>query len=73
MVGEEASQLRSMLECSYPMDNGIVRNWDDMLHVWDYTFGESKMNIDPKNCKVSFLVIHITLISIKHCSLTFQV
>jgi len=52
MVGEEASQLRSMLECSYPMDNGIVRNWEDMLHVWDYTFGESKMNIDPKNCKV---------------------
>jgi len=52
MVGEEASQLRSMLECSYPMDNGIVRNWEDMLHVWDYTFGESKMNIDPQNCKV---------------------
>ena len=53
MVGEEASQLRSMLECSYPMDNGIVKNWDDMLHVWDYTFGETKLNIDPKGCKVS--------------------
>jgi len=52
MVGEEASQLRSMLECNYPMDNGIVKNWDDMLHVWDYTFGETKLNIDPKECKV---------------------
>jgi len=25
MVGDEASKLRSMLEISYPMQNGIVR------------------------------------------------
>ena len=53
MVGDEASQLRQMLEVNYPMENGIVRNWDDMKHVWDYTFGETKMNIDPKNTKVT--------------------
>jgi actin-related protein 2 len=51
MVGDEASQLRSMLEVNYPMENGIVRNWDDMLHVWDYTFSE-KLKINPKECKV---------------------
>lgn len=50
MVGEECTQLRQMLECSYPMENGIVRNWDDMGHVWDYTFGPEKMDIDPKVC-----------------------
>ena len=52
MVGDEASQLRHMLEVNYPMENGIVRNWEDMKHVWDYTFGSTKMNIDPKNTKV---------------------
>ncbi|XP_054713108.1 LOW QUALITY PROTEIN: actin-related protein 2-like [Uloborus diversus] len=52
MVGDEASKLRSMLEVAYPMENGIVRNWEDMCHVWDYTFGPNKMNIDPKTCKV---------------------
>ena len=52
MVGDEASQLRHMLEVNYPMDNGIVRSWDDMKHVWDYTFGETKLNIDPRHCKV---------------------
>lgn len=52
MVGDEASKLRSMLEVSYPMENGMVRNWEDMCHVWDYTFGPNKMNIDAKNCKV---------------------
>lgn len=30
MVGDEASKLRSMLEISYPMQNGIVR------YVYEY-------------------------------------
>ncbi|XP_067943589.1 actin-related protein 2-A [Watersipora subatra] len=52
MVGDDASKLRSMLEVNYPMDNGIVRSWEDMLHIWDYTFGEEKLNVDPKECKI---------------------
>lgn len=51
MVGDEASKLRSQLEISYPMENGIVRNWTDMCHVWDYTF-HTKMGINPKDCKI---------------------
>lgn len=30
----------------------FLRNWEDMCHVWDYTFGPEKMNIDPRQCKV---------------------
>ncbi|XP_039259141.1 actin-related protein 2 [Styela clava] len=52
MVGDDASLLRSMLEVNYPMENGIVRNWEDMIHLWDYTFGPEKLDIDPSNCKV---------------------
>ena len=37
MVGDEAAKLRNMLQISYPLDNGIVRNWEDMGHVWDYS------------------------------------
>jgi actin-related protein 2 len=48
----KASHLRSMLEIGYPMENGIVRDWDDMLILWDHTFGPDKMNIDPKGCKI---------------------
>jgi actin-related protein 2 len=47
LVGDEADNIRSMLQMSYPMDNGIVRNWDDMYHLWDYTFYE-KLGI--KDC-----------------------
>lgn len=52
MVGDEASECRSMLEVSYPMENGMVRCWDDMLHLWDHTFGPDRLNINPSECKV---------------------
>jgi len=51
MVGDEAAKLRSMLQINYPMDNGIVRNWEDAKHVWDYTFFE-RLKIDPKESKI---------------------
>ncbi|KAF9577659.1 Arp2/3 complex subunit, actin nucleation center [Lunasporangiospora selenospora] len=51
MVGDEAAELRSNLQMSYPMENGIVKNWTDMRHLWDYTFNE-KLKIDPKDSKI---------------------
>ncbi|XP_076442211.1 actin-related protein 2-A-like [Babylonia areolata] len=52
MVGDEASQLRSMLEVNYPMDNGIVRNWEDMIHVYDHTFGKERLNVETHNSRI---------------------
>ena len=33
------------------MENGIVKRWDDMQHLWDYTFFE-KMKVDPTGRKI---------------------
>lgn len=33
------------------MENGVVKNWDDMQHLWNYTFYD-KMNIDPTGRKI---------------------
>ncbi|MBN3304662.1 ARP2 protein, partial [Amia calva] len=52
MVGEEASNLRSQLELSAPMENGIVRCWEDMRHLWDYTFGPACLGLNPPDCKI---------------------
>ena len=38
MVGDEAAALRHGLEVTYPVDNGVIRNWDDMELLWNYTF-----------------------------------
>jgi actin-related protein 2 len=47
MCGDEASAVRTALQVSYPMENGIIRNWEDMGHLWDYAFYE-RMKIDPR-------------------------
>jgi actin-related protein 2 len=51
MCGDEAAAARTMLQISYPMENGIVRDWEDMQHLWNYTFYE-KMQIDPTGRKI---------------------
>jgi actin-related protein 2 len=51
MCGDEASKLRSMLECSYPVEEGIVKNWEDMEHLWNYTFYE-KLKINPSEHRI---------------------
>ena len=57
MVGDEASELRSMLEVNYPMENGIVRNWDDMKHIWDHTFHE-KLGIETAKAKANSMHLY---------------
>ncbi|KAG9284659.1 hypothetical protein G9A89_004701 [Geosiphon pyriformis] len=51
MVGDEAAEVRSILQMSYPMENGIIKKWEDMKHLWNYTFYE-KLKVDPRECKV---------------------
>jgi actin-related protein len=36
-----------MLEISYPVDKGIVKNWDDMQHLWDYTLKKLVVSGSP--------------------------
>jgi actin-related protein 2 len=40
IFGDEANKNRALLDISYPMENGIIRNWDDMTKLWEYTFKE---------------------------------
>ena len=47
MLGDEANPLRSMLEITYPISEGIVDNWDDMTALWEYCF-HKRMNL-PKD------------------------
>jgi actin-related protein 2 len=44
MMGDEANPLRSFLEITYPIREGIVENWDDMTYLWDYVF-HTKMGL----------------------------
>jgi actin-related protein 2 len=48
---EREEALADRLSTKQQMENGIVKRWDDMQHLWDYTFYE-KMKIDPTGRKI---------------------
>jgi len=51
MVGDECSDVLEYLKITRPLENGQIRNWEDIMHIWDYTFHE-KLKIDCTERKI---------------------
>jgi len=49
-IGEQAEAKRGICVLKYPIEHGIVENWDDMKFIWDYTFKE--LNAKPEEHNV---------------------
>jgi actin-related protein len=50
-IGDEAQKMRGVLNLAYPIESGIVTNWDDMEKVWSYCFN-NELRMDPSEHKV---------------------
>ncbi|KAJ5075947.1 actin-10-related [Anaeramoeba ignava] len=46
-IGNEVQSKREFLKIEYPIQNGIITNWDQMEKLWNYVF-EQDLKVDPK-------------------------
>ncbi|XP_066928447.1 uncharacterized protein [Clytia hemisphaerica] len=62
MVGWKADQYRGILKLRYPMQNGVIDDWDAMIDVWTYSI-EEQLEI---NCSDHPILITENVLSPKH-------
>jgi len=62
MVGWKADQYRGILKLRYPMQNGVIDDWDAMIDVWTYSI-EKQLEI---NCSDHPIMITENVLSPKH-------
>lgn len=46
-IGDEAQQKRGVLKISYPIEHGVVNNWEDMEKIWNQTFF-TELRVSPE-------------------------
>jgi centractin len=39
-IGRKAQEFRGLLKIKYPMEHGIVTDWDDMERIWNWIYAE---------------------------------
>jgi len=50
-IGDEAQSRRGLLNLKYPIEHGIVTNWDDMERIWHHTY-YNELRVEPEEHNV---------------------
>ena len=53
-IGNQAEEKRGVLNLRYPLEHGVVTNWDDMTKIWEHTYS-NELRVDPSahNCMLT--------------------
>lgn len=42
-IGPKAEEHRGLLAIKYPMEHGVVTDWNDMERIWQYIFSKDQL------------------------------
>ena len=48
-VGKKAQELRGLLKIRYPMEHGIVTDWEDMERIWSHVYSEELQTLSEEH------------------------
>ncbi|KAI9657623.1 MAG: Actin-like protein [Bathelium mastoideum] len=48
-IGPRAQELRGLLKIRYPLEHGIVTEWDDMERIWQYVYSEELKTLSEEH------------------------
>lgn len=48
-MGSKAEEHKGILKLEYPMEHGIVKNWNDMEKIWSYIYSRDNLNVNSEH------------------------
>ncbi|KAF2458648.1 alpha-centractin [Lineolata rhizophorae] len=48
-IGPRAQELRGLLKINYPLEHGIVTDWEDMERIWQYVYSEELKTVSEEH------------------------
>ena len=58
-IGARAQELRGLLKIRYPLEHGIVTDWDDMEKIWSYIYSEELKTLPEEAYPLSRVVLTV--------------
>lgn len=63
-IGRRAQEFRGLLKIKYPIEHGIVTDWDDMERIWTWVYAEELGTLSEEVRHVVTSMIHGILMHI---------
>ena len=59
-IGRKAQELRGLLKIRYPIEHGIVTDWEDMERIWQYIYTDELKTLSEE--VMSFIRVSLSFI-----------